>query len=88
MDHCCGSSWGNKKIQPLSLRWYDMVLLGVDCAQNFLVQRELETENAWVASEQSELELMEFFELQASADSVLQQLGPALVATSGRIVVK
>ena len=65
-----------------------MVLLGADYAQNFLVQGELETENAGAAPEQSELGLMEFFGLQASADSVLRQLGPALVATSGRIVVK
>ena len=65
-----------------------MVLLDADYAQNFLVQGELETENAGVAPEQSELELVELFGLQAGADSVLQQLGPALVATSGRIVVK
>ena len=88
MDHCCGSSWGNKKIQPLSLRWYDMVLLGIDCAQNFLVQGELETENVGVALGQSEPKLVESSGLQVDADSTLQQLGPALVATSGRTVVK
>ena len=65
-----------------------MELLDADCAQNFLVQGELETENVGVAPEQSELESVEFFGLQAGADSVLQQLGLALVATSGRIVVK
>ena len=72
----------------MNLRWYDMVLLDADYAQNFLVQGELEMENAGVAHEQSELEFVELFGLQAGADSVLQQLGPALVATSGRIVVK
>ena len=72
----------------MNLKLYDMVLLGPDYAQSFLVQGELETENVGVALERLELELMEFFELQASADSVLQQLGPALVATSGHIVVK
>ena len=65
-----------------------MVLLGVDCAQNFLVQGELETENVGVAPGQSEPELVESSRLQVDADSVLQQLSPALVATSGRIVVK
>ena len=62
-----------------------MVLLGVDCAQNSLVQGELETENVGVALEP---ELVESSGLQVDADSALQQLGPALVATSGRIVVK
>ena len=45
-------------------------------------------ENAGVVPEQRELGLKEFFGLQADADFVLRQPGPALVATSGRIVVK
>ena len=62
-----------------------MVLLGVDYAQNSLVQGEVEMENVGVALEP---ELMESSGLQVDADSALQRLGPALVATSGRIVVK
>ena len=85
MDHCCGSSWGNKKTQPKSLRWCDTVLLGVDYAQSSLVQEELETENVGVALEP---ELVESSGLQVDADSILQQLGPALVATSGHTVGK
>ena len=49
------------------------------------MQEELETENVGVALEP---ELMEFSGLPVDADSVPQQLSPALVATSGRIVVK
>ena len=62
-----------------------MVLLGVDYAQSSLVQEELETENVGVALEP---ELVESSGLQVDADSALQQLGPALVATSGHTVVK
>ena len=62
-----------------------MVLLGVDYAQSSLVQEELETENVGVALEP---ELVESSGLPVEADSAPQQLGPALVATSGRIVVK
>ena len=72
----------------MNLRWYDMVLLGADYAQNFLVQGELETENAGAAPEQSELELVEFSGSLAGADSVLQQLDPVLVVAGGHIVVK
>ena len=45
-------------------------------------------ENVGVVREQRKLGLKEFSRLQADADSILRQPGPALVATSGRIVVK
>ena len=48
----------------------------------------METENAGVALEQSELELVEFSGSLAGTDSVLQQLGPVLVAAGGHIIVK
>ena len=62
-----------------------MVLLGVDYAQSSLVQEELETENVGVALEP---ELVESSGLPVDADSAPQQLGPALVVTSGHTVAK
>ena len=85
MDHCCGSSWGNKKTQPKSLIWCDMVLLGVDYVQSSLVQEELETENVGVALEP---ESVEPSGLPVDADSAPQQLGLALVVTSGHTIAK
>ena len=62
-----------------------MVPLGVDYAQSSLVQEELETENVGVALEP---ELMGPSGLPVDADFAPQQLGPALIVTSGHTVAK
>ena len=62
-----------------------MELLGVGYAQNSLVQEELETGNVGVALEP---ELMEASGSPVDAGFAPQQLGPALVVTSGHTVAK